>query len=274
MIPHIAVNDFPELRSVTVEGVTSKNRIFSLKTLSLANNPKLQTVSAWIMPSSPKLNFLDLTSNPQLRIYPTSFFSKSLLDHVDLTNSSFICDCNIKKHDPKFFRQLVDQNCTTQDENSTLKTQAFLDSSICSTRLESSKNAKETNISIISTFVNSDVIVNCPVNPENGSILFRNDINSKRPMPTHIAWITPMNDILVWIRQFVPSPANEENSKIETSDNTTATDHNTTTMEQYDAIKSFVNDQIINRASQVTLQIILLVVLILITLFLYDILYH
>ena len=70
-------------------------------------------------------------------------------------------------------------------------------------------------------------------------------------MPTHIAWITPMNDILVWIRQFVPSPVNEENSMIETMDNITVTDHNTTTMEQYDAIKSFVNDQIINRASQV-----------------------
>ena len=251
MIPHIEVNESPELRSVTIEGVTSKNRIFSLKTLSLSNNQKLQTVSAWITPSSPKLNFLDLNSNPQLRVYPTSFFSHSLLDKVDLTNSSFICDCNIKKHDPKFFRQLLNQNCTTQHENSTLKTKAFLDSPFCSTRLTSSRNAKGTNSSIVSTFVNSDVVVNCPVYPGNGSMLFSNDTESKRSMPTHIAWITPMNDILVWIRQFVPSPTIEEHSVMDSMKNDTVTDQNITTMEQYDAIKSFLDDQIINRASQV-----------------------
>ena len=262
MIPHVAVNKCPELKSVTVEGVTSRNRIFSLKTLNLAGNPKLQTVSAWIIPSSPRLNLLDLTSNPQLRIYPTSFFSTSLLDHVNLTNSSFICDCNIKKHDPKFFRHLLDQNCTTQDDvnSQTLKTQTFLESSFCSTYEEGSfKDAKGSNSSTVSTFVNSDVIVDCPTNPINGSFLLPNGDDNKnntddlRSMPTHIAWITPMNDILVWIRQYVPPlPVIKENSTVESHENITITDQNNTAKEQYDAIKEFLNNQVIDQASQVS----------------------
>ena len=240
-ISHLILNECRNLNMVTVEGVTSQTRIFSLTILDLSQNPKLQTVSPWIIPSSPKLTSLDLSSNPELRIFPTSFFSNSLLDHVNLKNSSFICDCNIKSYETKFFNHLLEKNCTEANSQETLRTQEFLLSPSCSNNQSSSLGAQK--LPNVSAHVNSDVVINCQKTlkrSSNNSITNDDD----EPIPTHIAWITPTNDILLWIRQFMPSSSSNENTIInELLENTTMTS------EEKDAA---FNDGVIDSITQVS----------------------
>ena len=207
-IPHIILNECPNLKLITVEGVTSRNRIFALETLSLSNNPELETISPWIIPSSPKLASLDLSSNPQLRVFPTSFFSRSLLDHVNFHNSSFVCDCNIKKYEAKFFLHLLQKDCVDSTSLQILQTKQFLASSCSNNRSSQTFTARNSNVS---AFVDSDVVINCPISSSSrGEFSVKTNVEqgmngNDEPIATHIAWITPTNNILVWIRQFTPS---------------------------------------------------------------------
>ena len=220
-IPNLILNSCSNLKTVTVEEVTSQSRISSLTNLSLSENPELVTISPWVIPSSPKLSSLDLSSNPNLKIYPTTFFSNSLLDNVNLQNSSFVCDCNIKSYKTKFFRHLIDRNCTSPvSPYQQLNTEQFLESSLCSIQ-SFSPNLDDvaSNGNNVSAFVNSKVVINCNASPEPIPGVLTN-INDQQ-IPTHVAWITPTNNILVWIRQYVPTDDDELGADELQSNNTT-----------------------------------------------------
>ena len=219
-IPNLILSSCSYLKTVTVEEVTSQTRISSLTNLSLSGNPELVTISPWVIPSSPKLSSLDLSSNPNLKIYPTTFFSNSLLDNVNLQNSSFICDCNIKSYKTKFFRHLIDRNCTSPvSPYQRLNTEQFLESSLCSNNSFSPNlDDAASNSNNVSAFVNSKVVINCNDSPEPSPSVLA-DTNNQQ-IPTHIAWITPTNNILVWIRQYVPTGGDELSADELQSNNT------------------------------------------------------
>ena len=208
-IPNLILNSCSYLKTVTVEEVTSQSRISSLTNLSLSDNPGLVTISPWVIPSSPKLSSLDLSSNPNLKIYPTTFFSNSLLDNVNLQNSSFICDCNMKSYKTKLFQHLIDRNCTSPvSPYQQLNTEQFLESSLCSNNSFSPNlDDAASNSNNVSAFVNSKVVINCNDSPEPIPGVLAN-INDQQ-IQTHVAWITPTNNILVWIRQYVPTGDDE-----------------------------------------------------------------
>ena len=236
-IPLILLNECPKLTTITVQGVTSQNRIFALEELRLSRNAELTTVSPWIIPSSPNLTSLDLSLNPRLQVFPTSFFSSSLLDRVNLDNSSFICDCNLEnsKNEVKFYQHLLEKDCTDVRTNSEfkklLKTRQFLASSCSSnpssqtvTNKEDTNNVRNTNIT---AFVNTDVVINCHPNSFNNIggealALAKEEDDNDTPIATHTAWITPTNDILVWIRgQFAPeSDVRDSNVEVYTTNTT------------------------------------------------------
>ena len=70
----------------------------------------------------------------------------------------------------------------------------------------------------VSAFVNSKVVINCNDSPEPIPGVLAN-INDQQ-IPTHVAWITPTNNILVWIRQYVPTDDDESGADELQSNNT------------------------------------------------------
>jgi len=195
----------------------------SLRDIDLSFNPNLVSVCPWAVKSSSSavLARLDLSHNPSLAVYPSSFQSSNNRQlTVNLANSSFFCDCHISLEASSsnnvsadnWLKDILDMPCLSPSlaakaaGQSRLKISSlkdFLRSGACDSPAAEqvsqplpliSDNEDEMATEKLAASVNTKVVLDCAgSNPPPTS-----------SAPEYVAWITPIHGIRV--RADTPSP--------------------------------------------------------------------
>ena len=149
----------------------------ALERVRIASNPNLVSVCPWAVKSAPQLINLDLSNNPKLAVYPSSFQSTSLAK-ISFENSSFLCDCHISSS----LASVMSKQACLSDNATTLTLNEYLDS--CQDDQEQAQPATK-----ITAFVNTPVVLDC------GGFN-----TSSMADPEYMTWVTPIQEIRVKIK--------------------------------------------------------------------------